>query len=355
MQFPVSEGDRLDREKHSASRRVASRHADYRWVSCLSERPPQSHATLAFVQPPPGNPPPWNQPPWPPQGPYQQGPYQQGPYPQGPYPPQQGWGAPLPPNNSGIGIVIAVILIAIVGTIGAAGIAGFVIYRRARSDIARAEDRAEEERRATQREVDRELAVAPDLSPLAPAPGDPLGPGRASGPKVHDPRVVETVNHDDYTISGSSEAALRSAMTSSSPLDHGKHFDAHTEWYINWSYPFDRENGEGGTGAVSVTLTTTYHYPIWNADPSAPPALDAKWQKYMTSLHAHEEGHAEHGRDAADEVERTLSALPAASDCTIMDKTANARAHAIIDRYAAEDVTYDAETKHGATQGATFP
>jgi len=192
------------------------------------------------------------------------------------------------------------------------------------------------------RDSKRSEANAPLFAPRTPS-------------RNHDPRVRVTVLHDDYEIAGGSAAALRQQMNQDGPAEQGRHYDAHTDWNVKWAYPFDRSNGRCATGPVTVTLTITYRLPVWDGESGAPPDLLEKWHTYMQALRTHEDGHAEHGRDAADEVIAALSGLPPADACPAMDSAANSTARAITDRYAAEDVTYDRDTNHGATQGARFP
>ena len=242
-------------------------------------------------------------------------------------------------------VVVGLALVSIAG----AGVAAYLVYRRASAEVTAQEERVRDERTRVRsippigiRQSPIEVAPSPVVPPVAVA-------------SVHDPRVVETVKRDDYKLTGSSESDLRHEMDVEGPVDHSTHFDAHTNWYLKWSYPFDNSSGQCATGPVTVSLEITYQLPEWDGDPSAPPALTDKWRRYEQALQAHEDGHAEHGRDAADEVERTLTALPPASDCPTMDRIANAKAQAIIDAHAQDDVAYDRDTQHGATQGARFP
>jgi predicted secreted Zn-dependent protease len=282
--------------------------------------------------------PPWNQPGW------------------GPAYPQ--WGPPAqpprapPPPKSQTGLIVAIVLAAAVLFLAVGVGVGYVLVARTKQDTEESDthETKSHTRAHRTRSHDDEKEDRDDPAPTASTHVAPSAPSR-----THDPRVAVSVVHDDYKITGNTAAGLRQQMNADGPLDHDKHFDAHTEWNVRWTYPFDRSGGGCSTGPVTVTLTITYHFPEWGDESDGSRPLIDKWHKYLQALETHEDGHAEHGREAADDIIGELSGLPPADACPTMDGIANAKAQAIIGRYAAEDVDYDRDTNHGATQGATFP
>jgi predicted secreted Zn-dependent protease len=282
--------------------------------------------------------PPWNQPGWGPTYP-QWGPRAQ--------PPLQ----PPPPPKSQAGLIVAIIFVGAFLFLAVGVGVAYVVLARAKQDTE--ESDTHEKKSHTHAHPSRSPDEKHDQDEPAPIASTHLAPSAPS--RTHDPRVAVSVVHDDYKITGSTAAGLRQQMSSDGPLDHDKHFDAHTEWNVRWTYPFDRSGSGCSTGPVTVTLTITYHFPEWGDESDGSHPLQEKWHKYQEALQTHEDGHAEHGREAADDILRELSGLPAADACPTMDGIANTKAEAIIGRYAAEDVDYDRDTNHGATQGATFP
>jgi predicted secreted Zn-dependent protease len=127
-----------------------------------------------------------------------------------------------------------------------------------------------------------------------------------------------------YDISGSTANELTDAMAEKGP--HG--YWAYTTWYVHWSASCE----------VSVTLDHTM--PRWTDHDTGPAALRADWDRMMKSLWRHEKGHAEHGLEAAREIE--------ASHCA-------GDPHKITDKWAEADKVYDEETDHGARQGVHLP
>jgi hypothetical protein len=67
----------------------------------------------------------------------------------------------------------------------------------------------------------------------------------------------------------------------------------------------------------------------------------------MAALIDHETGHARHAYDHKDDAAAAIKS----SSCD----TADAAGEAVIRELSQYDVRYDAETRHGETQGAVFP
>lgn len=126
-----------------------------------------------------------------------------------------------------------------------------------------------------------------------------------------------------YAITGTTAAELKSQMQSLGPHGHW----AHTVWSVQWS------------DACRVSLTISFAYPRWTNQASAPTALRAQWNRMIGSLQAHEQGHAAHGRSAAREIEQSRCRDP----------------RSVIDKWAQQDRTYDAQTDHGRSQGVALP
>ena len=144
----------------------------------------------------------------------------------------------------------------------------------------------------------------------------------ASHCAIADPAT--TVHTTFYSINGSTAAELNSQMKSRGP--HGNW--AYTRWYVRWS------------GSCQVTLEISHTYPRWTNEREAPGSLQRSWNHMMSRLQLHENGHAQHGKNAATEVER--------SGC-------RGNVMSIIQKWAAQDEVYDKQTNHGRTQGVALP
>lgn len=129
-------------------------------------------------------------------------------------------------------------------------------------------------------------------------------------------QVTETVS--TYTIRGTTCQDL-----ASQPLG----VTAHAEYTIYWSF------SEGPRTEISIVFS----YPIWQPDGTPSPALVAEWNRYIAALEVHENGHRDIGISIANR---------------IMNSGSDSAANEIFRNFSQRDQIYDAETNHGATQGA---
>ena len=130
---------------------------------------------------------------------------------------------------------------------------------------------------------------------------------------------------------------------------------AHTDWYL--SYRNTARGIPGGgcqVGDVTTRLDLKVRMPRWNPPAGADPQAVSNWSRYISALEVHESGHLQHGRDLESSFKRTAAAIKAAS-CGEVDRMLRQRFDAMVKDAQALDVQYDAQTNHGATQGAHYP
>ncbi|HEY9761132.1 MAG TPA: DUF922 domain-containing Zn-dependent protease [Trichocoleus sp.] len=159
-----------------------------------------------------------------------------------------------------------------------------------------------------------------------------------------------------YPITGNSVAELRAQMTQQGPMDliEGRRYDARTDWSVQWAYTHARTQGGCAIGSLTTSVDVTITYPQWTPTSRAPRSAIAEWQRYMTALQLHENGHKDNGIAAGQAVVRTLSQLPAYSSCQRLDAAASSAAQSAIRHYNQQDLNYDQTTYHGYSQGAVF-
>jgi predicted secreted Zn-dependent protease len=73
---------------------------------------------------------------------------------------------------------------------------------------------------------------------------------------------------------------------------------------------------------------------------------------YSRALRDHEQGHYDIARRAASDIDQSLLAIPAMTDCKLLDTHANAKGHELLEKYNELSRQYDKDTQHGKTQGA---
>lgn len=150
-----------------------------------------------------------------------------------------------------------------------------------------------------------------------------------------------------YEIDGDSEDVLRDQLNHLAPVGlDGYPGDAVTNWYIRWNWP-----GYGTADCDLSQATASYEievvFPRWTPPQDASPELVAKWNAYVHALAEHEQGHVDYV------VVHYLDVLEAIQGAGCL--TADGAAQAALEPIRQHDRDYDAETDHGATQGARFP
>ena len=168
-------------------------------------------------------------------------------------------------------------------------------------------------------------------------------------------RVTVNTNTEEYTISGDTADELVRSMDRAGPMDQpiGRR-SGHTQWHVDYHYRYERSAQGCRTRPVSTQVNISYEMPHWATETNARPSLQTEWDRYLAALWVHEQGHGDHGIQAANDIKAELEALPPEADCEAAGARANAVAHEIRERYAQIDVDYDRQTKGGKTQGARF-
>ena len=150
-----------------------------------------------------------------------------------------------------------------------------------------------------------------------------------------------------YAITGSTALALRAQLDARGPHDDsGSRFDAVTRWRYRWSWPgYGGEACRLSRATVSVAITTAF--PRWTPPRGADLILVGIWRRYVRALARHESGHVRFAWTHRASVLRAIKRATCA--------TAEAAAQRQLSIVARLNVSYDARTRHGATQGAEFP
>jgi predicted secreted Zn-dependent protease len=162
--------------------------------------------------------------------------------------------------------------------------------------------------------------------------------------------VLETLRYDYYEVIAHPHQTLLSALNRSSPvlIDRQK-FHAYTKWHVDWKFWWDRDQGAAcRITSVQTSLTVSITLPKLVGGNSE---QRLEFERYISALKQHESGHYEIGKDAAQEIDREILSF-SATDCSTLEKAANEKATHTLGRYKEKERTYDADTKHGKTQGA---
>jgi predicted secreted Zn-dependent protease len=155
-----------------------------------------------------------------------------------------------------------------------------------------------------------------------------------------------------YTVYGRSPLEVRRQMAQCTPVQGG--YDAVTHWWYRYSYNYNQKaNGLCGISDVTLVLHITFLFPYFKDDGDNA-GLTAQWSRYFTNLQTHEFGHRDITVQNAQSALAAIQAFPDAP-CENIVQTVNAYADAQLDVIQQKNTGYDAQTRHGETQGAVFP
>jgi len=160
-----------------------------------------------------------------------------------------------------------------------------------------------------------------------------------------------------YPVSGKTVEQIRRSLDDHSPVrQDGRSFDAYTQWDVDWHLTWF-EDPDGTCRPTDVTTRVRVHVTLPDLEETdrLPEALAERWRGYLRALTAHEQAHARIGIEAARAIEAQLMRLGERPACAQLAEAAELLAREIIDRHAAIERQYDAETRFGAREGARFP
>jgi predicted secreted Zn-dependent protease len=148
---------------------------------------------------------------------------------------------------------------------------------------------------------------------------------------------------------GDNLAALRRAGTGHGP------YSASTKWDLKLSLRYADEPESCAIANATVEIVAVITLPALHDAGALEPYELARWQVFIENLKAHELQHVANEIEGAKSLERDLQALPRLETCRAVGDTASAMAEDYKRAILEADTRLDAETKHGALTGATFP
>ena len=163
--------------------------------------------------------------------------------------------------------------------------------------------------------------------------------------------VTEEHIQQPYPVRAQPGETLRKALNAATPITvDGQRFHGYTRWNVRWTFRWWREaSGRCTITEVTTRLRTQVQLPELH---SATPVQLAVFDRYLSALSHHEQGHVQFGRDAAQAIDEGIAALPAAPDCAALERRANTLGHRLLREHAEREKQYDRDTRHGASQGA---
>ena len=136
-----------------------------------------------------------------------------------------------------------------------------------------------------------------------------------------EPKITTTVDY--YLVTGATGRALKDQMKERGP----KNLWGYTKWKVRWNRD------------CKVSVSIRYVLPLLNSRDLLSDTRLADWRKMRAALIRHENGHGQHGINAAREIE--------AAECK--------GGKAITKKWSTQGAVYDAETRHGRSEGVILP
>jgi len=168
-----------------------------------------------------------------------------------------------------------------------------------------------------------------------------------------DASIKEQFELQPYPVRGESVGEVRRAIAAARPSNaDGHRSDAITFWRLDWHLDRVREKDSCRPGGVTVSLSLTMRFPDL-AD--VPEPTRAAFAGFLSGLRRHEEGHLRIDRGLAQSVAEAVRAVPAQPNCDELADAAKRAADKAMDDGRKRNAEYDAQTRHGAAQGATYP
>jgi predicted secreted Zn-dependent protease len=152
---------------------------------------------------------------------------------------------------------------------------------------------------------------------------------------------------DYYEVQGADFKSVLSSMMS------GREFAGNTHWSLSYEYRPRMAAGICKADSVTTRLELSMTLPHWSPPPGVRAELIGRWERFISALRAHEDGHVQGAINLENTAKNLLLALSSES-CRALDAAMRERFDQLLEQGRARDRDYDAQTKHGDTQGAVF-
>jgi predicted secreted Zn-dependent protease len=157
-----------------------------------------------------------------------------------------------------------------------------------------------------------------------------------------------------YVVGGTNVMLIRHSMFAARPVTATNAFDAFTHWAVRADYQFRPNGGQWVLHNPRINLSVTVTLPRWIPGLPVGPELIQTWNEYVTNLAAHEAGHMKIAREAAEDVQRQLEAMPGYPTAPEARRAAQTIMNEVVDEFRVREREYDRQTRHGRTQGAVL-
>ena len=163
-------------------------------------------------------------------------------------------------------------------------------------------------------------------------------------------------NVDYYTVGGGTVEELRNELNTLGPVGKsGAISEGNTYSRFEWRFDFDKKDGTCTVKEAFVDVTIRMTLPRWQRPDGVDQELVSHWNRYISALRMHEDGHRYLVEATAREVRRVLAMKSSGPDCTTLRNQMNSKARALVQELERKQADYDRETGNGRKQGVWLP
>jgi predicted secreted Zn-dependent protease len=168
-------------------------------------------------------------------------------------------------------------------------------------------------------------------------------------------RLVTGVWRRTYEVPGTNAGEIRHNLDDLRRTTGHEDFNAETKWDLRWSMRYSAGK-DGGCHLVAVTLEyyAVVTLPALVDETSLAAEEAGNWRSFADALEEHEMGHVDREAAGAAALQQALLGLGPQSDCATLANLVTAMGEQAKTSIRVTDELYDAETEHGASQGALF-
>jgi predicted secreted Zn-dependent protease len=202
------------------------------------------------------------------------------------------------------------------------------------------------------------LVVVSRTPTREPVPYDVVVPTPTAPAMVYPIKLDSSFKVVTYAVTGKTVDDLRHSLDAQAMPDSNNpnaEFYARTDYSISaqWFLQPTARGCEVESGTITLTMTMTL--PALSPTAVVAPDVQNTWTTFISNTITHEDGHVRLNYQGVSDFRRDLgNALPAL-DCTTLKPRLNDLFTQATGTIRQLNIDYDAQTQHGAKQGAVFP
>jgi predicted secreted Zn-dependent protease len=165
-------------------------------------------------------------------------------------------------------------------------------------------------------------------------------------------KISFTEKYDFYHVHPYSKADILISLNQATPIsENGEKFHGYAYSSVKWNFRWKYNSKSCWITSVDTDVNTAYTLPKLGTN-----IVDVNeiWEQWYPKLVLHEKGHHKLAVKMAKKIESAISDMPAETNCSALEKKANAIGHGYISELDVLNKQYDQRTSHGKTQGASL-